>query len=133
MSHTTHSYVAVVDDDESLGRSLGRLLRAAGYQPVIYPSAEAFIADAKRPGFDCLVLDVQMGGMSGLELSRRLASSGSTTPVVFITAHDDPNERAEALRILGAAYLRKNEPAETVLAAIRRAIQSIASTPAARP
>jgi FixJ family two-component response regulator len=132
MSHTTHSYVAVVDDDESLGRSLGRLLRAAGYQPVIYPSAEAFLADAKQPEFDCIVLDVQMGGMSGMELSRRLASSGSTTPVVFITAHDDPDERAQALRIPGAAYLRKSEPAETVLAAIRRAIQSNASTPTAR-
>ena len=124
MSHTTPCYVAVVDDDESLGRSLGRLLRAAGYYSVIYPSAEAFLSDAKQPRFDCLVLDVQLGGISGMELGRQLAVSGSKAPVVFITARDDPDERAQALRDLSAVYLRKTEPAETVLAAIRRAIQA---------
>jgi len=124
MSHTTPCYVAVVDDDESLGRSLGRLLRAAGYCSVIYPSAEAFLSDAKQPRFDCLVLDVQLGGISGMELGQQLALSGSKTPVVFITAHDDPNERAQAFRDLGAVYLRKTESAETVLAAIRRAIHA---------
>lgn len=123
-----HSYVAVVDDDESLGRSLGRLLRAVGYQPVVYTSAEAFLADEKQPRFDCLLLDIQMEGISGIELSRRLAEFGSTTPVIFITAHDDPGERAQALRIPGATYLRKSEPAEAVLAAIRQAIDSNASS-----
>jgi FixJ family two-component response regulator len=54
-------YVGVVDDDESLRRSLARLLRAAGMQPIAYASAEAFRADLKQPRFDCLVLDVQMG------------------------------------------------------------------------
>ena len=120
------SYVAVVDDDESLGRSLGRLLRAAGYLPVVYPSAEAFLDDAKRPGFDCLFLDIQLGGISGVELSRQLAASGSITPVIFITAHDDPNEREQALRIPGTAYLRKSEPAEALLATLHRAIESTA-------
>jgi len=132
MSHATHSYVAVVDDDESLARSLGHLLRVAGYHSIIYPSAESFLADTKQPSFDCLVLDVQMGGMSGLELNLQLASSGSTTPVVFITAHDDPDERAQALRIPGAAYLLKSEPPETVLAAVRWAILSNASTRTSR-
>lgn len=128
MNDSTHSYVAVVDDDESLGRSLGRLLRAAGFQPVIYLSAEAFLADTKQPRFDCLVLDIQMEGISGIELSRQLASSGWTTPVIFITAHDDPDEREQALRVPGAAYLRKTEPGETVLTAIRRAVESNASS-----
>src|SRR6058998_324980 len=59
MSSTKQTYVAVVDDDEKLCQSFGRLLRAAGLQPITYPSAEAFLADTKQPRFDCLVLDVQ--------------------------------------------------------------------------
>lgn len=65
MSTLPPIYVAVIDDDESLGRSLARLLRASGMQPITYVSAEAFLADTKQPRFDCLVLDVHLGGMSG--------------------------------------------------------------------
>ena len=122
MSEPTNVYVAVVDDDESLGRALSRLLRAAGIQTVSYLSAEAFLADSRRPQFDCLVLDIQLGGISGIELNQQLAAAGSITPVIFITAHDDENVRERALRTRCAAYLRKTEPAETVLTAIRKAI-----------
>jgi len=97
MSTSTPIYVAVVDDDESLCRSLGRLLRASGIQPIAYASAEAFLADTKRPQFDCLVLDVQLGGVSGIELVRKLVADGGHTPFIFITAHDDP-ETARARR-----------------------------------
>jgi FixJ family two-component response regulator len=114
--------VAIVDDDESLRRSLARLLRAAGFQPVTYLSAEALLADDDRPHFDCLMLDIQLGGMSGIELSERLAASGSTTPVIFITAHDDPEMQARAVEASCAAYLRKTEPAQSVLAAIHAAV-----------
>ena len=62
MSAPGQTYVAVVDDDESVCRALSRLLRAEGIQPVSYLSAEAFLADTKRPQFDCLVLDIQLGG-----------------------------------------------------------------------
>jgi CheY-like chemotaxis protein len=72
MGRTTPISVAVVDDDENLCRSLGRLLRAAGIQPSTYASAEAFLGDTKHPQFDCLVLDIQLGGMSGIELAQRL-------------------------------------------------------------
>jgi FixJ family two-component response regulator len=123
MSSNSHNYVAVVDDDESLGRSLGRLLRASGIHPVSYLSAEDFLADRKRPQFDCLLLDIQLGGMSGIELNQELAASGSTTPVIFITAHDEPEVRVKALQTPCVAYLRKTEPAEAVLAAIRKAIR----------
>ena len=122
MAESTTTYVAIVDDDDSVCRSLGRLLRAAGIQPVAYPSAEAFLADAKRPKFDCLMLDVQLGGMSGIELARRLNAVGSTTPVVFVTAHNEAAIREEAARTHCTAYLVKSDPAETVLAAIRRAV-----------
>lgn len=120
MSSPTPIYVALVDDDESLCRSFGRLLRAAGIQPITYPSAEAFLADSKHPQFDCLVLDIQLGGMSGIELSRRLAAEGDHAPIIFITAHDDPDARAEAEAAGGAAYFRKTDSGADVLEAIRR-------------
>ena len=115
------TYVAVVDDDESVCRSFGRLLRTAGFQPVTYPSAEALLEDTKRPRFDCLVLDIQLEGMSGLELKRRLTAVKDPTPVVFITAHDEAEVRSEALACGCAGYFRKTDPGEQVLDAIRRA------------
>lgn len=122
-SRPKNSYVAVVDDDESVGRSLGRLLRAAGFQPVTYPSAEAFLQDSKRPRFDCLVLDIQLEGISGLELSNRLAAVSDTTPVIFITAQEDPEERSiiEATGCIG--YFRKTDPGSDILELIRNTLQ----------
>jgi FixJ family two-component response regulator len=96
MSSATTTYVAVVDDDESMCRSYGRLLRAAGLQPITYDSAESFRADTKHPEFGCLVLDVQLGGMSGIELAQQLAAEGRRTPIIFITAHDEPEMRSAA-------------------------------------
>jgi FixJ family two-component response regulator len=115
-------YVAVVDDDASVCRSFSRLLRAAGFQPVTYNSAEAFLEDLKRPRFDCLVLDVQLDGMSGLELGCRLAAVRDFTPIIFITAHDDPQLREQAQASGCAGYFSKTEPAEVVLESIRRAV-----------
>jgi FixJ family two-component response regulator len=122
MSSTRNIYVAVVDDDESLCRSMSRLLRAAHLQPIMYPSAEAFLADTKRPKFDCLVLDIQLKGMSGLDLSRRLSAVNDLTPVVFITAYDDPEVRDQAQASGCAGYFRKTDSGADVLVAIRRAI-----------
>lgn len=113
-------YVAVVDDDETLCRSYARLLRAAGMQPITYVSAEAFLADAKHPQFDCLVLDIQLTGMSGLDLQRQLVASGETTPIVFITAHDDPHARARAFASGCAGYFRKTDSGSDVLEVICR-------------
>jgi FixJ family two-component response regulator len=115
-------YVAVVDDDESVCRSFGRLLRTAGFQPIAYASAEAFLKDTKRPRFDCLVLDIQLEGMSGVELSRRLSAVKDSVPVIFITAHDDPEVRAEAQATGCAGYFRKTDPGALVLEAITRAV-----------
>ncbi len=115
-------YVAVVDDDESVCRSFTRLLRTAGFQAITYSSAEAFLEDVKRPRFDCLVLDIQLEGMSGLELSRRLSSVRDTAPVIFITAHDEPEVRAQALSCGCAGFFRKNDPGQLVMDAIRQAV-----------
>jgi FixJ family two-component response regulator len=120
MSNAAPLYVAVVDDDESFCRSLGRLLRAAGMQPITYASGEAFLEDRKHPQFDCLVLDVHLGGMSGIELGRRLADEGRSTPFICITAHDEPETRAEAEAAGCAAFFRKTASGADVLDAIRR-------------
>lgn len=121
---TTCTYVAIVDDDESLCRAVGRVLRASGMTPVTYLSAEDLLNDAKRPRFDCLILDIQLDGMSGIELSERLAESGSTTPVIFLTALEDPETLKRALPTQCVAYLHKSDPAEVLLAAIDKAIHS---------
>jgi FixJ family two-component response regulator len=115
-------YVGLVDDDESLLRSLARLLRAAGMQPITYPSAEAFRADAKRPRFDCLVFDVQLPGMSGIDLRNQLVAEGAATPVLFVTAHDDPQARTNAMAGPCVGYFRKTDAGSEILDAIRRAV-----------
>ena len=116
-----NTYVAVVDDDRSICLSFSRLLRAAGIQPITYSSAEAFLADTKRPQFDCMVFDVQLSGMSGIQLAQTLAAAeGPHPPVIYITAHDDPETRASAEASGCAAYFRKNESGADVLETIRR-------------
>lgn len=122
MSTPSKIYVAVVDDDDSLCRSLARLLRAAQFQPITYPSAEAFLADTKHPQFDCVLLDIQLGGMSGIELQHYMAAKGCHTPVIFITAHDDPTIRAEAEVGGCAGYFRKTDPGAIVIEAIERVV-----------
>ena len=116
--------VAVIDDDASVCRALGRLLRAAGIQAISYASAEEFLRDQKRPTFDCLVVDVQLAELSGIDLQERLASGGGRLPTIFITATDDPGmrERAEGLGCL--AYLRKTDSGHELLRLIRGALEA---------
>ena len=120
MTKSETLYVAVVDDDESFCRSLGRLLRAAGMQPITYASAEEFLADRKHPIFDCLVLDVHLGEISGIELGQRLVGEGRTAPFICITSHEDPETRALAEAAGCAAFFRKTDSGAAVLDAIRR-------------
>lgn len=119
MKRSKEISVAIVDDDESACRSLGRLLRAEGMTSVAYTSAEAFLAEAPYSPFDCLVLDMRLPGISGTELHRRLAARGDKTPVIFLTAYD-PNEREQPLTVGGAAFFRKTATGADVIAAIRR-------------
>lgn len=120
MSRTTPIYVAVVDDDENLCRSLGRLLRATGINPITYDSAEAFLADTRHPQFDCLVLDIQLGGMSGIELAQELVAKGGRIPFIYITAFDDPEVRATAEAMGCVGYFRKTDSGKELLEAIKK-------------
>jgi len=123
MNSTRNIYIAVIDDDKSLCVSMSRLLRAAGFQTVSYSSSEDFLTDTARPKFACLVLDIQLKGMSGLELSKRLCAVKDSTPVVFITAQDN-NEVREQARAAAtcAGYFRKTDSGAEVLAAIRNVV-----------
>lgn len=113
--------VAVVDDDASLCRAVKRLLSAAGIECDCFLSAEEFLE--RGNGADCLLLDVQLGGMSGFELQRKLTEEGREIPIVFVTAHDEPEARQQALNGRCAAFLRKTDPAQTILDAIRSAAE----------
>lgn len=116
-----HPCIAVVDDDISVCTSLSRLLRLAHFEPVSYSSAEAFLADHAHARFDCLVLDVRMGGMSGLELFEHIAADRAHPPVVFIAALDEPAARARAQALGCAGFYSKSTPGAEIIAAIRRA------------
>lgn len=113
--------VYVIDDDASLLRALRRLLSAGGFRVCTFASAEDFLESAK-PTPACLVLDVHLGGLSGLDLQERLLASGRRIPVVFITAHDDAATRERARRAGAIDYLRKPFNDESLLAGIRRAL-----------
>jgi FixJ family two-component response regulator len=116
--------VGVVDDDESLCRSYGRLLRIAGFEPLTYASAEDFLAVVDRELPACLLVDVQLGGMSGLELQRQLVARKRCPPLIFITAYDNPTALAEATAAGCAGFFHKSDPGERIIAAIRQAVGS---------
>ena len=117
----TPKRVAIVDDDESVRRALGRLLRSAGMLPECFDSAEAFLDSLATRRPDCLLVDVRMPGMDGSELLQRLSELGHCIPAVVITAHeDDTTSRPE--RFPGAiAFLLKPLDDQILLNAIRNA------------
>ena len=118
--HTTMGLVAIVDDDASMRTSIERLLQAKGYATIAFASAEELVRNGVVDGTIGLILDIHLGGMSGIELRRRLAAAGSTIPVVFITAYDDEKTRDEALAAGCVDYLRKPFDASRLIAALER-------------
>lgn len=103
-------------------RSLERLLAAHGFEAKGFDSAEAFLAQLTPIQVDCLVLDIQLEGISGIDLRRRLTASGSRLPVIFITAMDDEEQELEAVDVGCVAYLRKPFSAKLLLDAIKQAL-----------
>jgi FixJ family two-component response regulator len=112
--------VAVVDEDPGTPRGIQRLLTAHGFEVEAFPSAEAFLADGTSRDLTCLVLDIHLGDMSGIELRRRLAD-GSTIPVIFITAIDDEITKHEAIKAGCIAYLPKPFGARLLIDAVDKA------------
>jgi len=119
---TDEPTVFVVDDDPSVRRSVVRLLESAGLRVLGFDSGEAFLEHRRptRPG--CVVLDVRMSGMSGLELQRRLSATGRPMAIVFITGHGDVPMSVAAMKGGAVDFLLKPFDDEALLAAIDRAI-----------
>jgi FixJ family two-component response regulator len=114
--------VSIVDDDESLRRSVKNLLTSVGFQVETFASAEAFLQSAHRADTRCVVLDLRMPGMSGLDLLMHLAATGSPIPVVILTAHSDDEARRRTLQAGAVAFLGKPFHGEALLGAVRRAL-----------
>lgn len=110
--------VYVVDDDESIRRALKRLLRSMGYHSVTFDSAEELMEKTSSLSRGCLVLDIRLPGMTGLDLQEKLASSGVKVPVIFMTAHDNPQWRERAKKAGAIAYLKKPFDEQSLIGAI---------------
>jgi FixJ family two-component response regulator len=113
--------VVVIEDDASIRHSVARLLKREGIHNHTFASAEAFLESDSLQTATCLLLDIHLGGMSGIELQRRLASSGSKRPVIFMTARDDETTRKEAMAAGCIAYLEKPFSTAVLLDAIGKA------------
>jgi FixJ family two-component response regulator len=124
--------IAVVDDEESVRKSLRRLLVASELDATVYASGQEFLDSlgARQP--DCLVLDLQMPGLTGLEVQRALARARVRFPTIIITAHDEPETRARCLAAGAVAYLCKPLHDELLLDAITTAVDPIVGSVAAQ-
>ena len=118
--------VAVVDDDASVRRALTRLLQSADLRVLTYASATEFLDTGISSAPECLILDIHLGGMSGLELLSRLRELGHNLPVLIITAHDDAQARESAARGGCVAYLRKPLDAKLLLEEVATAMKRAA-------
>jgi FixJ family two-component response regulator len=113
--------IAVVDDEQTMLKAIDRLLTANGFATQIFASAEAFLDSHSAKDATCLVLDIQLSGMSGIELRRRLKAVRSKLPVIFITAVDDEVLHREAMEVGCVACLRKPFSADSLIGAIEKA------------
>ncbi|MEI9999430.1 MAG: response regulator [Verrucomicrobiota bacterium] len=116
------SVIAVVDDDESVRESLQGLLRSLGYPVRVFVSGEDFLAANGLDETRCLILDVRMPGMTGLELQRRLRASGAAVPIIFITAHGEEETKNQALGGGAVAFLVKPFAEDAVLSSLNLAL-----------
>ena len=116
--------ISVVDDDDSVRESFGGLIRSVGFAVKVFASAEEFLNSDHLRNTDCLILDVRMPGMNGLELQRQLAATDRKIPVIFITAHGDEDVRSRALNGGAVDYLLKPFSEEALLNAIDAALKS---------
>ena len=115
--------ISIVDDDDSLRNSLDNLIRSVGFRAQGFPSAEAFLSSNQVHDTACLILDVRLPGMNGLELQRRIVAANWRIPVIFITSHADGDARARALEAGAVDYLYKPFREEELLNAIDAALK----------
>ncbi len=121
-SHKESKLVAIVDDDDSVRGTLQELLRAAGFSSRAFDSAEAFLGSGHQQETACLITDIRMPGMSGLELQARLKAEQCRIPTIFITAHGDEEMRFRALRAGAVEFLSKPFDDEVLVESVRAAL-----------
>jgi FixJ family two-component response regulator len=115
--------IAIIDDDDSLRNSLENLIRSFGFRAQGFPSAEAFLSWRQAPETVCLILDVRMPGMNGLDLQRQMITRNWRVPIVFITSHADHHAEARAFEDGAVAFLYKPCRDEDLLNAIEAALR----------
>jgi FixJ family two-component response regulator len=114
--------ISIVDDDESVREAIESLMKSVGYIAKVFPSAADFLRSGHLNDTGCLILDVQMPGMSGLELQNRLVASKSHVPIIFISAHTDTEARARALEAGAVGFLQKPFSEDALLNAINSSL-----------
>ena len=114
--------IAVVDDDQSVREALENLISSVGYEVDLFESAKGFLDSAEINNTACLVLDLRMPEMSGLELQQTLRDDGRNIPIIIVTAHGEDTARTEALAAGAVAFLNKPFQEEVLLGAINSAI-----------
>jgi FixJ family two-component response regulator len=114
--------IALVENDRATSKALSRLLGAHGYAVQVFHSAESYLAGAGEASIDCLLLDVDLDGMSGLELQRRMGMRGDAVPIVFMTGRDDANIEMCAREMGCAGFLYKPFDGRTLASALARAL-----------
>jgi FixJ family two-component response regulator len=124
--------VYVVDDDEGFLRSMNRLLRAAGYDVRTFPSAREFLAADRALPPSCLLLDLRMPGVSGLDLQEQLAASGNDLPIVFLSGHAEFHAGVRAMKAGAVDFLAKPFTEEELLAAVASGLERDRRTVSAR-
>ena len=117
----TANLVLVVDDDASMLRSVARLLRQFGYASLLFPSAEAFESHSEFDKAVCVLLDIHLGGVSGIELRHRLRTNGNSVPVIYMTGNDSPAVRMAAHQSGCLAYLTKPFSTRSLMEPLERA------------
>src|SRR5258705_616258 len=115
--------ISIVDDDESVREALRSLIDSVGFRTEVFSSGEDFLNSGSFSDTDCLIVDVSMPGMSGLELQERLNAAHSVIPIIFISAHDDGEARSRGLRAGAVDFLQKPFSEEALLAAISACLE----------
>ena len=121
--------VFVVDDDESVCRSLRRLMKSVEHNVRTFTSAEDFLNQGCHNVPGCLILDVRMPGMNGLELQEKLVKSGSTMPIIFMSAHEDAPTREQAMKAGAIAFLKKPFEDQILIEKVNSALSRIEDGP----
>jgi FixJ family two-component response regulator len=120
----TENLISIVDDDESVRRTTTLLIESFGFRAAAFESAETFLRSGHLHDTSCLIVDVQMPGMNGLQLQSHLAAEGCGIPIIFITAYESNDSRQRAMQAGAAAFLGKPFSDDQLLQVIRSALRS---------